>query len=172
MRLLNTLAIIFLVIISGGGILASLYLFYQNQQMEIRYENKIQQLTTEKTDTISNQRQQKNEIADIFDSQAGLNDDLTDQQRRLSGSATNYINLIDGSIGFIQEKPQFISDLKEEKLLELKNSLVQEISFLEKLAQENAELKKKNSDKIQQIYIDAKEERNNTANDREGIRGE
>jgi hypothetical protein len=172
MRLLNTLAIIFLVIISGGGILASLYLFYQNQQMEIRYENKIQQLTTEKTDTISNQRQQKNEIADIFDSQAGLNDDLTDQQRRLSGSATNYINLIDGSIGFIQGKPQFISDLKEEKLLELKNSLVQEISFLEKLAQENAELKKKNSDKIQQIYIDAKEERNNTANDREGIRGE
>jgi hypothetical protein len=70
----------------------------------------------------------------------------------------------------VNGEPQLFPSVKEEEFLAKKNGLIQKISELQRISEENATKKERNADRINQIYLDAKEDRNNTANEREGFR--
>lgn len=146
------------------------FLFWQNFQIRQEKENQKIEIIKRADDQIISQKKQKNEIADIFDTQAALNDDLIDTQRVTIRSAEEYIRLIDQSIRFIDGQPQFFPTATEEQFLNQKNQLIQRISELQRMSEENAAKKELNSDRVKQIYLQAGEDRNNTANEREGFR--
>lgn len=152
-----------------GGAVAYYYYSETTRLTNLNQQNKQQVVAQANTQIIA-QKKQKNEIADIFDDQAALNDDLIDSQRDLIKASNEYLQLIEKSVRFINGEPQFFPGIKEEEFLAKKNLLVQRISELERISGENSTKKERNSDRINQIYIDAKEDRNNTANEREGFR--
>jgi hypothetical protein len=162
--------LIILLIVTIGGISGIFFVLDQEKKATAKNQEKMLSLTKEVQISVSNQRRQKNEIADIFDNQAALNDDLQDQQRKLISASEQYIFFIDSTVRFVDGQPQFLPGMKEKNLLEIKNNLASQISDLKKLGDENAQKKEQNSTRIKQIYLDSKEDRNNTANEREGLR--
>jgi|GEM_PF-2750933 len=163
------LALLFLVVSLGLGGLS--YYFYTEK---VQAENKVistqNEIIRRANEQIIAQKKQKNEIADIFDNQAALNDDLIDQQRIVAGSTEDYLRLIEKSIRFVEGQPQFFPNTSEAEFLKQKNDVVQKIADYNRISAENAASKTRNTDRINQIYLDAKEDRNNTANEREGFR--
>lgn len=163
------IAILLLVVSIGFG--GASYYFYtekiaaENQTVAVKAE-----VIAKASEQIIAQKKQKNEIADIFDNQAGLNDDLIDQQSTVVGASQDYLKLIERSVRFVDGKPQLFPSVEEAEFLKQKNNLVQKIADLNKIASENAANKARNTDRINQIYLDSKEDRNNTANEREGFR--
>ena len=163
-------ASIFLLLISLGLGGLSYYFYTQKVAAENKTTAMQNQLISRANDQIIAQKKQKNEIADIFDNQAALNDDLIDEQRTVIKANEEYLRLIEKSIRFIEGKPQFFPNVGEAEFLKQKNDVVQKIADLNRIAAENAASKTRNTDRINQIYLDAKEDRNNTANEREGFR--
>jgi len=161
-----------LVVISALSLGANFYLYSQNQTIIEQNNKNINALNQELEEEIKRQRQDKNEIADIFDDQAGLNDDLIDEQNQLILETRQMINYFENNTRFFEGKPQFFDTFTEEEYLRLSNRLLATQDYIKNISEENAEKRQKNSERINQIYLEAGEDRNNTANDREGIRGE
>ena len=161
---------IILLIVVIAGVSAIFVVLNDEKKATAGNQEKITILQKETQLIVSKQRQQKNEIADIFDTQAAQNDDLQDQQRKLITASEKYIFYIDSTIRFVEGQPQFLPGMNEKNLLEAKNNLATEISDLKKLGDENGQKKEQNASRIKQIYLDAGEDRNNTANERDGLR--
>lgn len=172
MKLLQNILLFIFLLTSIIGLSFSFYLYQENQDLKTELVVEKEKLVQEKVNLINFQRTQKNEIANLFDNQAALNDDLVDEQRRLIQSAERYINYVDASIRFIDGQPQILPVLNEEEMLNRKNTLVRTASDLERIAEENTNQKERYSKRISQLYLEAGEDRDNTTNDREGIRGE
>lgn len=167
---MKTFFIVILSLLLAGSLGGNYYLYTQNQTQKTESDNQYLVLMDKSSKCIRAQRIQKNSIADLWDDQAALNDDLSDQQRKLIQTSQDYVSLIDRSIRFVQSQPQLFPGVKEKEFLDQKNGLIQSITDLTKLGNENAASKDLNAAKIKQIYLDAGEDRNNTANEREGFR--
>lgn len=163
------ISILLLLISSGLGGL-SYYFYTQKVEAENKTISVQNEIIRRANEQIIAQKKQKNEIADIFDNQAALNDDLIDQQRMVVTTSEEYLRLIEKSVRFVEGQPQFFPNVEEAEFLKQKNDVVQKIADLNRISAENAANKTRNSDRINQIYLDAKEDRNNTANEREGFR--
>ena len=164
-----TLFILLLIVVLAGFV-TIFFVLNEEKKLISKNQQTITILQKEVQTNVANQRKQKNEIADIFDNQAALNDDLQDQQRKLITASEQYIFYIDSTIRFVDGQPQFLPGMNEKNLLQTKNNLAVQISDLKKLGDENGLKKEQNSSRIKQIYLDAQEDRNNTANEREGLR--
>ena len=161
--------VIFLITsVALGG--AAYYYYTETLRLTNLNQQNKQQIIAQANNQIIAQKKQKNEIADIFDDQAALNDDIIDSQRDLVKATNEYLQLIEKSVRFVNGEPQLFPSVKEEEFLAKKNGLIQKISELQRISEENATKKERNADRINQIYLDAKEDRNNTANEREGFR--
>ena len=171
MKLLQNILLFFFLLTSIAGVGLSFYLYQTNQDLKIEINQENQKIIQEKEEQVRFQRSQKNEIANLFDDQAALNDDLVDEQKRLLDAADSYISYIDSSIRFVEGRPQFLPAMDEATLLERKNSLVRAIVDLRRISEENSTQKEQFVDRIRQLYLEAEEDRDNTTNDREGIRG-
>ncbi len=168
--MISKILIVSLAVLLGVSFFAN---FYTYSQLAIKDTEKAQIIASkdkERLQAIKTQREQKNEIADIYDKQASLNDDLVGSQKNLNRTSKDYIALIDKSIRFVDGQPQILPGAVEKNLLDAKSKLLQAIVDIDKISQENTQIKEKNSDRVKQIYITAGEDRNNTTNDREGIR--
>jgi Tfp pilus assembly protein PilO len=172
MRVFQIILFVILLLTSILGLGFSFYLFQENQTLQVETATEITNLKNEKNEKVTFQRFQKNEIANLFDDQAALNDDLVDEQRRLSQAANEYINYIDSSIRFLGGEPQILPTMNEEDLLKKKNELARTITDLRKISEENSNKKEQSSTRIQQLYLEAQEDRDNSTNDRDGIRGD
>jgi hypothetical protein len=172
MKNLQNIILLFFLTLSVVSLGLNFYLFQENTALEKNLTEKEVVLIKEKKSAVNFQRGQKNEIANLFDNQAALNDDLTDEQKRLIQAATDYISFIDSNVRFIDGEPQLLENLTETTMLERKNTLAKAIVDLQKLAKENSDQKTQLSERIKQLYLLAGEDRDNSANDREGIRGE
>lgn len=161
---------IFFIIISLGLGGLSYYFYTQKILAETQTAATRAEIIQRANDQIIAQKKQKNEIADIFDNQAALNDDLIDEQRTVIKVNEDYLRLIERSVRFVEAKPQFFPNVEEAEFLKQKNDIIQKIADLNRIAAENAANKTRNTDRVNQIYLDAKEDRNNTANEREGFR--
>lgn len=166
--IITLLILIFIVVIAASS--AIFFVLQEEKKAMTKNQETVLVLQKEVQMNLSNQRKQKNEIADIFDNQAALNDDLQDQQRKLISASEQYIFYIDSTVRFVEGQPQFLPGMNEKNLLQAKNSLATQISDLKKLGDENGQKKEQNSSRVKQIYLDAQEDRNNTANEREGLR--
>jgi enoyl-[acyl-carrier-protein] reductase (NADH) len=146
------------------------YIFYTYQQRSVAAETSYEELKKDYNQMLLSQRTQKDEIADIFTAQAALNDDLVDQQKQTISKATDFLAYLERSIRFVDSKAQLTQEMNEEEYLNFRNVLNTSIFDLNKFGQENAATKDRNSQRVNQIYLDAGEDRNNSANDREGFR--
>jgi enoyl-[acyl-carrier-protein] reductase (NADH) len=146
------------------------YIFYTYDLRATSAEANYQQLRQDFNAMLLSQRTQKDEIADIYDDQAALNDDLIDQQKQTVAKSTEFLAYLERSIRFVDGQAQFTETVSEEEYLGLRNLLNTSIFDLNRLSEENASLKEKNSSRVSQIYLEASEDRNNSANDREGFR--
>jgi hypothetical protein len=163
--IITSLSLVFLALSSVSG-----FLYLETQRLNKKVADTETQIIARANEQIISQKVQKNEIADIFDDQAALNDDLIDSQRQVAASSEEFMVFVSNSIRFISGKPQFFNEFTEEELVDKKNEVLQEIEEFKKLSEENSNKKEINSDRVNQIYLDAEEDRNNTANEREGFR--
>ncbi len=146
------------------------YIFYSYEQRLTVAETENQELIADFNEMLLSQRTQKDEIADIFTNQAALNDDLIDQQKQTVAKTTDFLAYLERSIRFVDGEAQFTQEVSEEEYLNLRNLLNTSIFDLNKFGEENAASKERNSQRVNQIYLEANEDRNNSANDREGFR--
>lgn len=157
---------VLLVLCVGAGA----YLYYDKTQTEIQYQQQLASVEADLNTSLELQKQQKNQITDLWDKQTSLNDDLIDQQRQVIGSSNEYIDYTKSMVRFVEGVPQLFPGVTEEQYLASQNALIQEIADLERLAEENAIAKTDATNEINRIYLESEEDRNNSANDRDGIR--
>jgi G3E family GTPase len=146
------------------------YLLYDLSQTRQETTVLVENLEAENTDDILFQRRQKNEIADIWEDQAALNDDLIAEQQDVIKSSEDYLAYIEDIIRFVNGEAQFQREVDEGEFLDNRNDLNIKIAELERFSQENAATKETYAERIRQLYLEAGEDRNNTVNDREGFR--
>jgi hypothetical protein len=146
------------------------YLIYTLDEERTEAATLVTQLETEKDDAIIFQRTQKNEIADIWEDQAALNDDLVAEQQKVLDSSGDYLLYIESIVRFVNGEAQFIGTVDEQEFLDQRNDLNAKMAQLERFSQENAATKDTYAQRIRQLYLEAGEDRNNTVNDREGFR--
>lgn len=160
--------IFLLTLISVTSLGWNYYLYSQVELQKQLNSQALQKITSTSVVCIRNQRSQKNEIADLWVKQADINDSLADAQGALITSMEDYVRLVEKSIRFVQGTPQLQSGTNEADFFKTKNSLVKTISDLKNVFLEKAELKKKSENRINQIYVDAGENRNNTLSEKDG----
>lgn len=145
------------------------YFYFNTQQTEALISENQQQVSS-LSSLAQMQRNQKDEIASLWEQQAALNDDLISAQNDLIRANQEYLAYVDSSLRFVNGEPQLNPNTQEATFLENKNKLIQRVAEVEGIAKEKAETKEKNAERIRQLYLEAGEDMDNTANDRDGLR--
>ncbi len=162
--------IVFLTITSFVSIYFNYAFYTELESLKVTKVSEYDLLYEKSDKCIKSQRRQKNEIADLWYDQASINDDLADNQKYLVDSAYNFIRWNESSIRFVDGKAQLFPSVNQADYLNSKNSLSKAIEELDKVREESGNRKNENNQRIIQIYLDAGEDRNNSANEREGFK--
>lgn len=116
------------------------------------------------------QKAEKDQIRRFWENQASLNDNLVSSQQDVLVEAQNLITEINRSIRFVNTGPQLLPTISQDNLQNIQSTLKDRINTLEKTIEKNGQTKQNTTDAIDKIYKDGKEDQNNRANPRDGVR--
>jgi hypothetical protein len=129
------------------------------------YEDKFNLLAQE----VRSQKTQKEQIRGIYEQQAVQNDKLIIAQQNYTSQVEEYVNEMKRTFRFINGIPEFLATNNEARIKDKNDLVKQEYDNLNTKTEENAKLKKKLNEEIQNIYLQAGEDQSNRANP-DGIR--
>ncbi len=152
----------FITIIALTGIVGAL-IFMNNLSKD--YEGKFNTLAQE----VRAQKIQKEQIRKIYEEQAVQNDKLIIAEQNFSSQVEQYLNEMKRTFRFINGNAEFLPTISENRIEDQKSQLELEKGILDEKINENALLKKKLNEDIQNIYLQAGEDQSNRANP-DGIR--
>jgi ribosomal protein S20 len=157
---------IFMFITALGGLGFGLYSQYQIIETNKLYNTKLADLENK----VINQREDKNKIRDLWESQTVNNDKLILAQLAVDQKTEAYIAEIKRSLRFINTVPQLLPTVNEDNLKKAESELLAAQKELDTLIDQNAIQKNTAKEKIDALYLQAGEDQSNRANPRDGIR--
>lgn len=108
------------------------------------------------------QKTQKDQIRNLWESQASLNDELVIKQEEVIRATQSYTEELSRSIRFVNETGQIIEDSVNPRALESSESdMIAAINELDALIEKNSVLKENNTRQINALYLDAGEDQPN-----------
>jgi hypothetical protein len=155
------LSISLILLIIGGGVwIVSLYLNIN------KLSSQVSSLTAER----DLQKQQKDEIRNIWEDQAALNDNLTYQQNVAIGNTLTYQELLMKLITVVDREPRLNKATDLEKLKFAEDNLFKTLLDIDKLLDDNSRSKLELKSRVDTLYQQAQEDQERRANPRDGVR--
>lgn len=151
-------ALILIVLILGSWVV---FMYWQN--------NQLQRDVLINEEAALFQRRQKDEIRDIWEEQAALNDDLVYIQSQALSEAVSYQTELLKNFRIINGQPQGNPGQDIDKLRQTEDRLYNILSDMDKIIEINAKRKQEYKDRVDQLYKKAEEEQNRRANPRDGV---
>lgn len=156
---ISIISLIVLVIIS---LIINIFLIINLQNERRSYETKISSLESE----VLRQKNDKNEIRNIWEQTAANNDKLVIANNNLQNRITTYVATVKKSIRFINSVPQIQPEASEISLNEAENGINVELENVNEKVTENEEYKSQSKQKIDALYINSNEDQSNRAGNR------
>ncbi len=145
-----------------GSLGLNIYSQFQLTELQIKYKTDTEQLQAQ----VKAQREDKNKIRDLWETQAAENDKLVTTQLELNDRIADYVAEIKKSIRFVNTVPQLLPEISEEKLKKSEEELVTQQQKLEEATKTNSDKKSDIKDEIDNIYLKSNETQSNRANPR------
>ena len=125
--------------------------YVQNRKLQTILEGESAKITYQKT--------QKDQIRDIWEDQARLNDDLTRAQIELTKSVVDYQQVLTANIYINKQANKFEINKAADtsKVIQAQQRVYDALSIVEQKLNDNADKKKDYSNKINTLYQDAGE---------------
>lgn len=152
--------LLFLLLVGSLGL--NIYSQFQLTELQIKYKTDTEQLQAQ----VKAQREDKNKIRDLWETQAAENDKLVTTQLELNDRIADYVAEIKKSIRFVNTVPQLLPEISEEKLKKSEEELVTQQQKLEEATKTNSDKKSDIKDEIDNIYLKSNETQSNRANPR------
>ena len=146
-------------VVAGGWIV---YLYWQNGVMN----NQV--LLAQEQELF--QKKQKQQITDIWEEQAAINDDLVSLQAQALSQSVTYQTELLKNFRFVNNEPQANNGQDIDKLRQAEDKLYNTLSDINLQIDKNSKKKQELKDKVDTIYKQADEEQQRRANPRDGLR--
>lgn len=161
----NNLVLLLLLLLLALSLGGTVYSQYSIFQMRTLHEQELANLNKD----VASQKKDKNEIRDLWEKQATLNDKLIVSQDKLNARIAEYQTVYKQSIRFINTSPQILPTISEANIKAAESNLKKQQEDLEVITQENIAAKKGSTERVNNLYLQAGEDQKNRANP-EGIR--
>jgi len=155
-----TIVVILLCLLLMLAIGAIITLLFLNNQNTDRLNTDISGYLTE----IDRQKDEKNQIRDIWEEQAASNDKLIVSQDNVITQLQDYLAEVNKTFRFIEGQPQLLETADKARYDQSLEDLNTELENLSLDAQESIDLKATNKNKIDTIYLQGFEDQSNRAN--------
>ncbi len=119
---------------------------------------------------IERQKDEKNQIRDIWEDQAASNDKLIISQDNFVGQVQDYLLEISKTIRVVDGNIEVLETADNQRLEQAKSDVDTDLQDLTLTSEESIDLKNINKEKIDTIYLQGFEDQSNRANPRDGVR--
>lgn len=140
----------------------NLFLLVSMRQQQIQAEATITSLRAE----IGRQRNDKNTIRSLWEEQAALNDRLVISHENVISRYRSYVAEVGRTIRFVNGIAEVLPTADESRLTDTNRLVNQEIEATNEIIEDNANKKQAAKDKIDALYLNAREQQENRANPR------
>ncbi|NJL96713.1 hypothetical protein HC766_00960 [Candidatus Gracilibacteria bacterium] len=146
-----------MLILAIGAIITLLLLNNQNT-------NRLNDDVSNQLSEINRQKDEKNQIRDIWEEQAASNDKLIVSQDNVLTQLKDYLAEVNKTFRFVDGKSQSLETADKARYDQSLEDLNTELENLSLESQESIDLKTENKNKIDTIYLQGFEDQSNRAN--------